>query len=118
MGALVFTEESFGDALLAHALWAFAVPSMPTECRAVCWGVQDPAVLVLLSRALPAKKITNGTRDLDGEGPLLWPLQAYLGPPKEDFEVSNHAVEVLGARVADPTPGEGDLGSGQEQTLS
>merc|ERR1712203_1009125 len=98
MGALVFTEESFGDALLAHALWAFAVPSMPTECRAVCWGMQDPAVLVLLSRALPKVPISDGhlfVREASSSTALLWSLQAYLAPG-EDLNVVKHAAEVLG----------------------
>jgi len=108
--AKTFTEESFGDALLASTLWAFAAPLMPSECRAVCWGMQDPAVLVLLSRTLPmsprSEHKENVLNELDGDvdessdsktkGMLLWPLSAYLGPPREEFKVVQHAVETLG----------------------
>lgn len=89
--ATIFTEESFGDDLVANALWGFAASGMPAECRAVCWGSQDPAVLVLLSRALPVPTPLNAA-----DGPLLWPLKAYIGPPLEDIDVVERAAEVIG----------------------
>jgi len=79
---IAFVEESFGDALVAKALWAFAAPDMPTECRAACWGMQDPAVLMLLSRALPAQAPEE----------LVWPLAAYLSPHEEKETVAQAAA--------------------------
>mmetsp|Transcript_57251 Transcript_57251/g.113759 ORF Transcript_57251/g.113759 Transcript_57251/m.113759 type:complete len:306 (+) Transcript_57251:2-919(+) len=79
-----FVEDSFGDTLVAKALWAFAAPDMPTECREACWGMQDTAVLVLLSRSLPAQ--------LSEE--LVWPLATYLSP-HEEKETMAHAAATL-----------------------
>jgi len=95
--ATAFVEESFGDTLVAKTLWAFAAPDMPTECRAVCWGMQDTAVLVLLSRSLPAQAPEE----------LVWPLATYLSPHEEKETVA-HAAATLNLAV-DGAPARGPV---------
>merc|ERR1719193_1662762 len=68
---------------------------MPSECRDVCWGAQDPAILALLSRALPASQGAWGAGSA-GDEALVWPLQAYLGPQAESPELVHSALESLG----------------------
>eukprot|EP00928_Gymnodinium_smaydae_P061362 TRINITY_DN4545_c0_g1_i1.p1 TRINITY_DN4545_c0_g1~~TRINITY_DN4545_c0_g1_i1.p1 ORF type:complete len:981 (-),score=99.24 TRINITY_DN4545_c0_g1_i1:72-3014(-) len=87
--AKVLTEDSYHDAFLAKVMWAFAAPSMPEECRAVCWGKEDPAVLLLASRALK-------TANEDGDG-LLWTWSTYVGPTLEEHGLLERASTALTA---------------------
>ncbi|CAE8620973.1 unnamed protein product [Polarella glacialis] len=95
--ALTFTEESFGDELLASALWAFAASPMPLECRSICWGSQDPGVLTLLSRTLPLRE-EDGSAQLASRELLIWPLSSYLDAA-EDLEVVKQAAATLGVEA-------------------
>ncbi|CAE8704807.1 unnamed protein product [Polarella glacialis] len=95
--ALTFTEESFGDELLASALWAFAASPMPLECRSICWGSQDPGVLTLLSRTLPLRE-EDGSAQLASRELLIWPLSSYLDAA-EDPEIVKQAAATLGVEA-------------------
>lgn len=118
--AKVFAEEAYYDKLLAKSLWAFAVPAMPVECRAVCWGAEDSAVVGNLSRSLltsdfgPTGAVQKGLQDeLASMAPLLWPVSSYLGPGLEDKDVLERASEAL-ARIGTETRPQakfGDAGS-------
>eukprot|EP00930_Biecheleria_cincta_P058705 TRINITY_DN44502_c0_g1_i1.p1 TRINITY_DN44502_c0_g1~~TRINITY_DN44502_c0_g1_i1.p1 ORF type:complete len:1372 (-),score=277.45 TRINITY_DN44502_c0_g1_i1:49-4164(-) len=86
--AKVFVEESFGDSIVARALWAFAAPAMPPECRAVCWGREEPAVLALLRRSLSLRPDDSTASE------LFWPLAAYLEPPEDQDKLPPGLVGV------------------------
>lgn len=86
--SIVFLEESFGNLLVARALWSFAAGAMPQECREVCWGSQDPAVPALLAKVLRVGE--NAVSE-----PLFWPLDCYLGPEPESVELLTTAAAAL-----------------------
>jgi len=98
--AIAFLEESFGDKLMARTLWGFAAMEMPSECREVCWGAQDPAILVLLSRSLQVSGPAPGA----GDEALFWPLASYLGPQTESLDLVQQAGTVLASVASQNWP--------------
>eukprot|EP00929_Paragymnodinium_shiwhaense_P112191 TRINITY_DN80450_c0_g1_i1.p1 TRINITY_DN80450_c0_g1~~TRINITY_DN80450_c0_g1_i1.p1 ORF type:complete len:1395 (-),score=282.07 TRINITY_DN80450_c0_g1_i1:15-4199(-) len=104
--AKTFLEQSFGDVLLARVLWCFSAPSMPAECRAVCWGVGDnidSAVFLNLHRVLIRQPGEDG-----GNAPprhattLLWPLTTYLSTDTEEEKVLTTVCATLGLDAETP----------------